>query len=270
MIVIDPGHGGTTHVGNSSPNNATGPHGALEKTLTLDLGRRVRTALSLQGLDALLTRETDINLGLRQRAEIARAHHATAFVSIHFNAFSNPATQGTETWVHTTSSDASRRLATSIQQPLVATTGYPDRGVKVNNFGVLSPLFHDPVTASCLVEVSFLTNPADEARLRDESYRDRLGAAIAGGIAAHHVVVPPRLPIEADLSMVVGATADAPRTALMVAAANGHADVVQLLIDAGAAVNARTANGWTALMFAAAAGHEDVVALLLEARAEME
>jgi N-acetylmuramoyl-L-alanine amidase len=39
-IVIDPGHGGTTTVGDSSPNNATGPTGLLEKTLTLQVAQR--------------------------------------------------------------------------------------------------------------------------------------------------------------------------------------------------------------------------------------
>jgi N-acetylmuramoyl-L-alanine amidase len=40
-IVIDPGHGGTTAVGGSSPNNARGPGGTPEKTFTLDVGRRL-------------------------------------------------------------------------------------------------------------------------------------------------------------------------------------------------------------------------------------
>ena len=36
-VVLDPGHGGTSAAGASSPNNATGPNGLLEKDLTLDL-----------------------------------------------------------------------------------------------------------------------------------------------------------------------------------------------------------------------------------------
>lgn len=39
-IVIDPDHGGNTMIGHSSPNNATGPTGLMEKQITLDLALR--------------------------------------------------------------------------------------------------------------------------------------------------------------------------------------------------------------------------------------
>ncbi|MFL6331777.1 MAG: N-acetylmuramoyl-L-alanine amidase, partial [Pyrinomonadaceae bacterium] len=45
VVVLDPGHGGETAVGGSSPNNATGPNKLLEKNLTLDLARRVQKIL---------------------------------------------------------------------------------------------------------------------------------------------------------------------------------------------------------------------------------
>ena len=64
-IVIDPGHGGTTTTGNSSHNNATGPNGTKEKSVTLDLGVRVAELLVNQGYNVLLTRNSDVNLGLR-------------------------------------------------------------------------------------------------------------------------------------------------------------------------------------------------------------
>src|SRR5206468_664991 len=62
-VVIDPGHGGATATGGSSPNNATGPNGLLEKDLTLDLGRRV-SALLAPRATVILTRTTDVNLSL--------------------------------------------------------------------------------------------------------------------------------------------------------------------------------------------------------------
>ncbi|MBO8450903.1 MAG: ankyrin repeat domain-containing protein [Spirochaetes bacterium] len=57
-------------------------------------------------------------------------------------------------------------------------------------------------------------------------------------------------------------------TALMIAAYDGHADVVRLLLDAGADVNAEDQNGSTALMLAAEEGHEDIVRILTEAGAQ--
>src|SRR5712691_6015797 len=110
VIVIDPGHGGTRKVGGSSPNNATGPAGTKEKTLTLAIGLRTRTAVTGRGHTVYMTRTTDENLGLAARAHVARDHQAAAFVSIHLNASDNHNAQGTETWLHTRHSSKSQRL----------------------------------------------------------------------------------------------------------------------------------------------------------------
>jgi N-acetylmuramoyl-L-alanine amidase len=124
VVVIDPGHGGAAKVGKSSANNATGPGGTKEKTLTLDLGLRLFDALQGHGHEVVLTRDADVNLDLKDRAAVAAHRNAAAFVSLHFNGNANPAVQGTETWVHSaagadsvllapaSSSDWSRRAAT--------------------------------------------------------------------------------------------------------------------------------------------------------------
>ena len=66
-IVLDPGHGGTTKIGGSSPNNATGPTGLLEKTVTLEVGLAAEKALAGSGVTVVMTRETDRNLGIDAR-----------------------------------------------------------------------------------------------------------------------------------------------------------------------------------------------------------
>lgn len=99
-IVIDPGHGGTHDVDESSANNATSPSGVKEKELTLEVGRAVFDAIESSpeakkaGIVPILTRTTDVNVGMTERARIALAHNTKAFVSVHFNASESHHAQG--------------------------------------------------------------------------------------------------------------------------------------------------------------------------------
>jgi N-acetylmuramoyl-L-alanine amidase len=93
-IVIDPGHGGMTKVDGSDPNHASGPSGLLEKTVTLDVARRMANELTKTGHTVVLTRTADINLGLTARAAVAKTIKADVFLSIHFNGYDKK-TQGT-------------------------------------------------------------------------------------------------------------------------------------------------------------------------------
>ena len=88
-VVIDPGHGGTAKAGGSSPNNATGPNGLLEKDLTLDIGRRVATLLGPRA-NVILTRTGDENRSLSDRARVAHDANAAVFLSIHLNGWRDP------------------------------------------------------------------------------------------------------------------------------------------------------------------------------------
>ena len=178
IIVIDPGHGGTARVGGSSPNNATGPNGLLEKAVTLDVALRLHARFQSTSHQVLLTRDSDTNLGLADRARVARDNNADAFVSIHCNGAGDATIQGTETWIHNNATRDSDLLAGSVQQRLVAATGHRDRGVKKANFGVLNPRHHLQATAACLAEISFLTDPAEELRLGQEAYKDGIAEAL--------------------------------------------------------------------------------------------
>jgi len=182
VIVIDPGHGGTTTIGGSSPNNATGPRGTLEKNMTLLISVKVAELLNHIGHTVILTRNNDTNIGLADRARVAARNNASVFVSVHFNGNTSPTVQGTETWVHPTSTDDSRLLASSLLQRLVQITGYRNRGVKSNDYGVLNPAIHNINTATCLIEISFMTNPNDEARLLTVSYQNQLAGSISQAI----------------------------------------------------------------------------------------
>ena len=182
-IVIDPGHGGSEPVDGSSPNNATGPTGLLEKDLTLAVGLMVTGLLANVGHEVRMTRTNDSNLGLADRAKVSNDFGADVFVSIHFNGFGDPQVQGTETLHAPDATVESKKLASVVQQRTVAATGHRDRGVKSQQLGVLRPDRHRKTTAACLVEVSFLTNPEEEKRLADEGYQLRIATAIADAIA---------------------------------------------------------------------------------------
>ena len=183
IVVLDPGHGGTTIPQDSSGNNATGPTGLKEKTVTLDLALRVRPLLQAEGIDVKMTRTTDVNVRFKDRAGVAKTASADAFVSIHMNAF-NGSAQGTETWVHTNGSADSRALATKVQTAVQQATGLADRHVQQKGLAVLRPEFHAAGTAGCLVEISFMDVAAEEARLKTDAYKAKVAAALAAGIMA--------------------------------------------------------------------------------------
>jgi N-acetylmuramoyl-L-alanine amidase len=105
-IVIDPGHGGPRvppKLEGSSWNNAVGPTGLLEKTVTLQVAKAAADAFARIGIDVILTRKADVNLGIVARAKVAKDARADAFVSIHFNAASE------RRWRKAASADASPR-----------------------------------------------------------------------------------------------------------------------------------------------------------------
>ena len=179
-IVIDSGHGGHVPVGRSSPNAVVGPRGTLEKTLTLDVARRMSAALP--GHRVLLTRDRDVNLTLGSRAAIAQRARADVFLALHFNGDLDRGVQGSETFIHDRAGTASELFAGRFQRALVRATGHRDHGVTRGAMAVLSPSHQDPRTAACLAEISFLSDPREEARLHDPAYRSRIAGALADAV----------------------------------------------------------------------------------------
>jgi N-acetylmuramoyl-L-alanine amidase/rhodanese-related sulfurtransferase len=210
VIVIDPGHGGSAAIGGSSPNNATGPNGLLEKDLTLDLARRVASSLAGRAR-VLLTRSDDTNLSLADRADVARTNDALLFLSIHLNGWSDARVDGTEVYVSRRASDVSRGFAQRVLSHLLAVTQVANRGVKEADFGVLLPARHATGTAVCLAEVAFLTNPTQAAKLTGEEYKRAIAEALTDAVRLylpsehflHHDAVRPdrRIPPPVPFSL---------------------------------------------------------------------
>lgn len=181
-IVLDPGHGGAEAANGSRANNAAGANGLLEKDLNLAVAQAAAQRLRAAHRRVVLTREDDENLPLAARTAVARRHLAAIFVSIHFNGHPDTTIDGTEVYIAPDAPDAARRLAGQLLQSVGPSTRVAPRGVQSAGFAVLDPAQHLPQTAACLVELAFLSNPAQAQRLAAAPYVQELGAALAEGI----------------------------------------------------------------------------------------
>ena len=250
VVVIDPGHGGTANVGGSGWNHATGPDGLMEKKAALDVGRRVAAHFALLGYRVLLTRDTDVNVGINDRARLAVDNDAAVFVSIHFNGDDDPDIQGTECWIGKGSPPACKLLAQGVLDRVVAANGLRNRGVNTTTgteYGVVNPANQLETTAYALMEMSFITNPAEERRLGTDSYLDLIAGAVAIGIDDY-------------LKMSSGSSEP-----LHFAIRSGNAAAVRELLKAGANPATRDLHGMTPLMIAARAGNVRMIKMLVTA-----
>lgn len=176
LVCLDAGHGGRD-------SGAVGVTGVLEKDVNLAMTLALNDYLKAAGLRTILTRAGDTYPTLTERATIANDAQADLFVSIHNNAASDAAAQGTYTFYWGTPADYSvegKALATAIQKQLVAELGSADRGA-TTHWNSLYVLANTNMTAA-LVEVGFLTNPIEEAKLKDPTYQRRAALAISRGI----------------------------------------------------------------------------------------
>lgn len=174
-IVLDPGHGG-------SDPGAVGPRRNREADVSLAVCMLLKQELAAQSHSVILTRDTDrdvagpgvsASLELQSRCDIANRSGADLFLSVHCNAFANPAAHGTETWYYS----AGASLAAAVQRRLAA-LGLMDRGIKQGNLYVLK---HTAMPA-VLAEIAFISNPAEETLLMNEGFLRAVARALAQGI----------------------------------------------------------------------------------------
>jgi len=211
-VVIDPGHGG--------PRPGTiGKSGLQEKEINLAVALALQKLLKEKaGLDAVLTRESDVDVGLEDRTVIANQKRADLFVSIHTNAHRDRKRGGVETFflnvnvdpsvvalaaeenatstknigamksildkiVQNSKVQESMNLAQAVQKNLVRSlakdlAGIKDLGVKGGPFWVLI----GGEMPSVLVEISHLSNSKEEAKLKTAKYRQLAAQGIYDGI----------------------------------------------------------------------------------------
>lgn len=188
-VVLDPGHGGREP-------GAVGPTGLREADLNLDIARRVRDLLVVEGATVVLTRDADVRMTLATRAAIAKTMSPRAFVSIHHNAapVGRSPVPGSELY-HQLADPESRRLAGILWEELqehLAPFGTDwavgdDPGARARRslrtgddfYGILRNA--QGVTA-VLAEAAFLSDPAESALLETEEFRAAEARALTDGV----------------------------------------------------------------------------------------
>jgi N-acetylmuramoyl-L-alanine amidase len=197
VIVLDPGHGGSN----------TGTHsvldGRFEKEFTLDWAERLKPLLETNGWTVFLTRTNDSELSLSNRVAFAEAHHADAFISLHFNSAAPETNQaGLETYCLTPTGmpstltrnfadlwsesfpnnrfdEENLQLAVRLQGALLHATGAADRSVRRARFmGVLIGQKRPAI----LIEAGYLSSPAEAAKIESAVYRQKLAEAVAAAL----------------------------------------------------------------------------------------
>ena len=180
-IVIDPGHSGPVDPG--AVNHELDLH---EADVVLTAARMLAARLTNDKYITLLTRNGDIdNDDLTWRAEIATANNADLLVSIHCNAAENPDAEGFEVWTapgESLSDQAATKIFYAISRAFPDMEGRADMGDddpdKEARFTVLTATDVPAV----LVEMAFISNPDEAAKLADESFLSKMTDAIAAGI----------------------------------------------------------------------------------------
>ena len=212
-MVIDAGHGG-------HDTGTIGPTGLLEKELCLDVALKLGKMLKdrVPGIEVIYTREDDTFIPLENRAPLANQAKGDLFISVHANASRDKKARGIETYYLNFAADSdalevaarenatsqasvsdlqdmikriarndkieeSKELAREVQDSLSArlkrvSKANKDRGVKKAPFVVLI----GANMPSVLAEISFVTNPTDEAMLKRHDHRNRIVEGLFNGL----------------------------------------------------------------------------------------
>jgi len=216
-VVIDPGHGG-------ADGGAKGANGTVEKDITLAFALELQEKLRAAGrYQVFMTRDADTFLRLDDRVRIARQHEADLFISIHADTINVKGLRGATVYtVSDKASDADAQALADrenlsdqlggiamegqsheVADILVDLIRRETHGFSINfaralvdelstNVGLIKnphryagfKVLRAPDVPSVLVELGYLSNPKDEAQLRDPDWRGRAAASIANAVAS--------------------------------------------------------------------------------------
>ncbi len=177
IIIIDPGHGG------KDPGTVVGSNS--EKAITLKVGTLVKQKLEAAGAKVLMTRTGDTYPSLQDRVDFTNANYGEVFVSIHVNSAANTSAQGTETYYAISTGDMHQEdvdLATFVNNQIVNNLKMKNRGVKEQQYYVIRNM----AIPSILVELGFLTNNEDNAKMTDDQYAELFAESVYKGISEYY------------------------------------------------------------------------------------
>src|ERR1700677_3614306 len=234
IIAIDAGHGG-------EDPGAIGKNGTREKDVVLAIARELALKINAEpGMKAVLTRNGDYFVPLRDRMRRARAQQADLFVSIHADSIRDRAVDGSSVYILSqrgATSEAARWLAERENaSDLIGGVSLEDKGDllasvlldlsqtaslsasetaaehvlhQLNLVGeVRKPLVQQagfmvlksPDIPSMLIETAYISNPAEELRLRSTAHQAKLAAAIGLGLREYFYSDPPAGPRFAQIA----------------------------------------------------------------------
>jgi N-acetylmuramoyl-L-alanine amidase len=169
IVVLDPGHGG--------PANGAQYYGSNEKDFNLailyEIGKKYFNN-DPSKLKVYYTRQTDMDLTLAERAAYASKMGADLFVSLHMNASTASSAYGTEVYYSENNNQpnaaglTSKTLANIMVNNLCNGVGTLNRGYKSEKYTVV----HRNTVPAVLIELGFLSNKNDYAKLSDPAFRD--------------------------------------------------------------------------------------------------
>lgn len=219
VIAVDAGHGG-------EDPGAIGPTGVQEKEVSLAIARRlVRLINDQPGMKAVMTRDGDYYVGLRDRVQKARKVQADLFVSIHCNALHRADMHGSAVYVLSSrgaSSEHARWLANQensadlvggieiqdkdhdlaavlidLSQSATMEASFDLGSRMLSSLGQINNLQKDtvqqagfavlkaPDIPSVLVETAFISNPEEERQLASPAYQQQMADSLLDGIKGY-------------------------------------------------------------------------------------
>ena len=180
-IVIDPGHGG-------EDGGAVSRTGLPESNLNLEIALRLKDLFNLLGYDTYMTRSTDISVytkgetlsqkkasDLKERVKRINETEGAVLLSIHQNHFPDQRYHGGQVFYGKT--QGSRELAELLQSAFLSVLQSPASRQAKQSSGIY--LMEHITCPGVLIECGFLSNPQEEANLRNPDYQKKLCAVIA-------------------------------------------------------------------------------------------
>ena len=186
-IVIDAGHGGID-------GGATSCTGVLESHLNLEIALRLEDMFHLLGYDTVMIRRIDESIytegntiaaqkvsDLKERVRICNETPGALLISIHQNTFSDGKYHGAQ--VFYAGDTESQKIAQSLQKNIISAINPDSQRKSKPSKGVY--LMDNIQCPGILIECGFLTNPQEEALIRDADYQKKISAVIGATVSTY-------------------------------------------------------------------------------------